>query len=734
MIIRRAALALSMTAALSLPAANAMPALGRVPIDDVDTGPTSPRAVAPLPSARLAPNPALDRRLQPLPRLEPPSSLHVPRPIELPVDSGVNADRLTPDPGLGLRPIPRIEPTSRVPRDMRMPIDGVLSHDPPVGLRYHLYRDGFLRRHLVSQGRGLSWVWLKEYEPGIDPPDLLRHVRRFKPPIGVAKTYVPWLTPDGIIYGGDENPLLRGGLAMAALALEHMVTRNGQLLAAALELLSYAEANEHVDASGPTGFFLRTRWPGNVHDATGRPYFYASVDELSGLVLGLFHLHRALVASGADDDAIQRVRGMAARLGRQLQANGYLILPPAGLPQERHKGWAGGFLYQWFFEEALLDITGERFRAAQIDTGDALWRRVKDLAWKGGGKDEDLELMNQVLKAADNISVQERAITTITALGVQEYMSGEKLRLECTIFNVGRTIKVPEFAYFNLAMMLHLALPTLQRGAEGKLPASHRAELVKQLRRVLRGTIFADGSKSRIDADRLGFAWVGMDAGDRALLAAASGTTLGIATLLLATDCDPEVPVGAREPDYNYYIMAVTAAYDLLDGDSNPYFKTAVWERIDAVRARFGTRLPLSERKVGEGAERRPLVEIVAPLSVRSATNPGGRLIADHNPEQHIGSAFVWEQPPSSSRILDGGNADRLDEGVSNDAIADLYRRGVDVVREGSGIDYLLPTALLAYRKGVFRQELLDSRDDRRVDTQAERLAGRTSTAADYLP
>jgi len=288
-------------------------------------------------------------------------------------------------------------------------------------------------------------------------------------------------------------------------------------------------------------------------------------------------------------------------------------------------------------------------------------------------------------------------------------------------------------------MMLHLASPTLQRGAEGKLRADHRDELTKQLRRVLRGTIFADGSKSRIDADRLGFAWIGLDAGDRALLGVAASGIAGLAALALATDCDPEVPVGAREPDDNYYAMAVAAAYDLLSGDSNPYFKNAVWDRIDAVRARFGTRLPLSERKgVDRDGEHRPLVEIMAEdeasLSVRTVTNPGGRLIADHNPEQHIGNAFVWEQPPSSSRILDGGNADKPDEGLSNDAIADLYRRGVDVVREGAGIDYLLPTALLAYRKGAFRHELLASRDAPRVDTQAERLAGRTSTAADYLP
>jgi hypothetical protein len=181
--------------------------------------------------------------------------------------------------------------------------------------RYHRYRDGYLRRHLLLMGRELSELWLKEYEPGKDRKEMLYHSRCFKAPgANQTRLYVPWLYPCGspgcpgcgrtiapgapTIYGGVENPLLRGGLAMSVFSLEYLGGRDVSSLRHALLLFSYVQKSEWMNANGsPTGFFLRSRWPGYDSAEKGYgtgEYFYASTDEIIGMTLGLYYLHEAL--------------------------------------------------------------------------------------------------------------------------------------------------------------------------------------------------------------------------------------------------------------------------------------------------------------------------------------------------------------------------------------------------------------------------------------------------------
>ncbi|MDD1749850.1 MAG: hypothetical protein LUO89_08235, partial [Methanothrix sp.] len=179
---------------------------------------------------------------------------------------------------------------------------------------YDRMRDGYIRRHILDAGRGLSWLWLKEYEPCLDSKELLRHSRTFKADgQGQTRVYVPWtrkciiegsddqcgasvVENSDVIYGGDENPLLRGGLAMATFALEYLAYGRPDSLNHAMKLFEYVEKSEWRNPATDelTGFFLRSRWPGNTDSRTQRPYFYASADELSGMSLGLLYLNEAL--------------------------------------------------------------------------------------------------------------------------------------------------------------------------------------------------------------------------------------------------------------------------------------------------------------------------------------------------------------------------------------------------------------------------------------------------------
>jgi hypothetical protein len=227
-------------------------------------------------------------------------------------------------------------------------------------LIYQRMRDGYARRHMVAPGRGLTWEWLKEYKPGPSPEadrkELLYHSRTMTSPDGKTRVYVPWIdkcegdacgrsvSKDSYtVFGAQENPLLRGGLAMATFALEYLSTQNSRSLGNALRLFNYVEASEYIDKTGTrTGFFLRSRWPSDINPDTGDPkivedgQLFASADEIIGMALGLLYLDDALELAG-DTMYQQRLESLVDRLGNQLKRNHYFLLPPLELGRKR--GW-----------------------------------------------------------------------------------------------------------------------------------------------------------------------------------------------------------------------------------------------------------------------------------------------------------------------------------------------------------------------------------------------------------
>jgi len=254
-------------------------------------------------------------------------------------------------------------------------------HSYPEDRVYHRYRDGYLRRHLLESGRGLSWVWLKEYEPGKDRKELIYHSRTFKAPGDRTRVYVPWVyeyDSAHAVHGGDENPLLRGGLAMATFSLEYIAEWNPASLSYALKLFEYVEKSEWIYPNGtPSGFFLRSKWPGSECQETGTSYCYASIDEIAGMLLGLYYLNMALTYAIEKDheaDYFREMHGrlvsLVDRLGVQLSSNYYFIIPPVGLPQERQTGWSGGYVFEWFLSNGIRAIafptTGRTYKSPAV--------------------------------------------------------------------------------------------------------------------------------------------------------------------------------------------------------------------------------------------------------------------------------------------------------------------------------------------------------------------------------
>lgn len=604
----------------------------------------------------------------------------------------------------------------------RSRLQDILSHSGAEP-RYRTYRDGFLKRHLSREGRDLSWVWLTDIDSSPQAQAFAARARQTtfaetvrldtgqSQAFTIAKTYIPWTYASGAdtyIYGGDENPLLHGGLAMAAFALEYLCNRNDQSLKAAIQLLQYAMESEYVANSGQrTGFFLRTKWPGAVFGDSNRPYFYASADELSGLIYGLFWLNRALAVAPMNYQAEHNdLKALAVRFAQQLQSNGYLIMPPDSLTQEHqqgarelHRGWAGLFGLQWFVEEAFVDITDQRFEATNPKKS---LEAVKDFTIVGG-KAEDAELVKLMAKIAPEYSSFDRATALIKFLGIMLYQEGRPITFECKalFIKVNETKVTIPYEYFNFTYMLHLAQIGLQRHAEGKSRSAD--DLVREMRRLTRGVIFADQSQTGFDADEFALAYA-----TNGLLHRVAGVLFAAIDWLPGTGCNlKDKHVGSRsEQDFNYYVLAVAHAYNLMDGDSNPVFRNELPLRIEQARAQFGPDLPLSERKDAYTLPRvfaayTPGVwwpQAFDRRAARGGNSAEGRdFIAYHNMAGFIGGAFAWEHEPNARKANGGADGD---EGLCQSEIMGAWAKGLDVVREGPGLDYLLPTAILAYQKG----------------------------------
>jgi predicted GH43/DUF377 family glycosyl hydrolase len=198
-----------------------------------------------------------------------------------------------------------------------------------------------------------------------------------------VRTYVPWLDGEGAnatVHGGGDNPLLRGGLLMTALAHEYQHTRSATSLAHIQHLLDYIEKCEAtiIGTNERTGFFLRCRHSSFTEEKVQA----ASLDEIIGLVLGLFY-----VAKLVDDaDTHERVVALATRLGTHLREHAYLLVPPAGsnaTTTELHRGAVGPWMYEWALSEALFRITGQRFSPSTSDYRDTSLRVWSMISGRG---------------------------------------------------------------------------------------------------------------------------------------------------------------------------------------------------------------------------------------------------------------------------------------------------------------------------------------------------------------
>ncbi|MDH5651303.1 MAG: hypothetical protein OEZ39_05465 [Gammaproteobacteria bacterium] len=222
---------------------------------------------------------------------------------------------------------------------------------------------------------------MKEYEPDVDSEYLLKYSRTFVTPdyypeqSTKSRIYIPWISPDGVLFGGGENPLLRGGIAMAGFAVEAMSKNDIGSLRYADLIFRYFESSEALLASGEkAGFFFRCDhfyMKSKTLEEIGGHNFHASTEEILGLVLGVYYFYIA----SKDGTQRARIRGLARRLGQNLKENGFLLIGP-GVNPVIQKGFSGIYLYQWAVQQALQRITGERYEPTSNDyrdTSNRLW-------------------------------------------------------------------------------------------------------------------------------------------------------------------------------------------------------------------------------------------------------------------------------------------------------------------------------------------------------------------------
>lgn len=552
-------------------------------------------------------------------------------------------------------------------------------------------------------------MWLKEYEPGKDPNELLYHSRTFSVEASPVKVYVPWISDDGAIYGGDENPLLRSGLALATYSLEYLVTNNQSSLEHAISIFDYIEASEWVDCSGkPTGFFLRSRWPQD-DDVDRTPPWYASIDEIAGMTLGLYYFHDALTRNGPED-LENRVVALVERLGDHMKANHFFLVPPIDpycqLPLERHNGWSGGYLLQWFLNGGFKAITGRSFQSGEVDLDSGFWARMKALDWHGPGSD-DIDDLAELIKL--DLNSRKRAVLSIKGLGAQMYWggSGRKYPLEVTVYSILPPFKVDltfmidmdEWSQYNFPMLLHV----FQLGLADRDPEDV-AVVKREMGRLIAGVLGTETQRTHIDLHSLVNSYLGFPI-DLAIL-------LGAGTWV-DTDESESIEVGTENAVADYYAAAIAQKYDLFSKDTFPYPYVSGFMSesvVDEYEANLMTLLNASiQQAKGDLAIFSPIGQpdhLLEPHhNVLSSENENGTIIPDHNPEKKLGSAFAWEFAPGLDdnglpNRMQGGKAEG-NLGVTDGMVVTIYDMGLDLVKEGAGLDYMLPTMLLAQSMGA---------------------------------
>jgi hypothetical protein len=648
-------------------------------------------------------------------------------------------------------------------------------------------------------------------------------------------------TQRGAIFGGDENPLLRGGLAMASFAVEalnllgrydptdpdrYSRAAHGSVQHA-LKLLDYVEACEYIDPDGVrTGFFLRSRCPGDRE--MGREFWFASTDEIVGMTLGLYYLHKALAETG-DVGNQQRVEDLVHRLGTRMKENYYFLVPlrrrmekvtvvfqgnnmtvPGfgtgtpfripdwllksgypqgieveievprwvpieGLPQERQKGWMGGFFLQWFLAGGFRAITDQNYRPHDpllrddyglprdmweepIESGRPIyhpfWATVCDLTLIADEEEED----PNYAEACIPFDSLERAVLGIQVLGAAMYEKAVnpdgkwKLSIDLGIFP-DKEFPIPmdkiQVERWNLAMLLH----AFQLGMANKYRDPQSIHAVKhEMARLIKGILHKEGAETSINLRKFA----------TRLYSTGSWKDVGGTVLSYIWDafCDTveTLPVGTPTEDHDIYAAVVARLHNLhveytVNHREREFLKPFVPEAhfSDAPTWYFVNQLSPIERTMLENAKKRyeeeyeeyedaiglafdgrSEDEIFAPdlpvgerrrlidfdsieytiedvneyfAKYCSGYESPGKVVQDHNPGRYIGAAFMWEH--GIKEMQDGGK--NGNNGLYDFEILNTYTRRsitsipgappscVDMMREGAGLDWFLPMALLGH-------------------------------------
>jgi hypothetical protein len=588
-------------------------------------------------------------------------------------------------------------------------------HSPIGDGQYHRFRDGYIRRHMTQFGRGFSVSWLKQYEPSVDPVELLYHSRSFSHSGNqFANIYVPWLLREGLpwestcpqrdcgdildqsycnvvderrciprfaddnvpglLHGGVENPLLRGGIAMAYFSKEYLLSGNSESLQRALELYKYVERSEwrHSQTNALTGFFLRSQLP---HDEDRDNPFYASADEYAGLVLGLAYLNKALIEAGRTSE-LNNLKALVSRMAEQLSGNFYLIIPPNDpmLPPKVQTGWSGVYPFEWFFNRAFKAITDQNYPAPTISE----WARVNNIIISSPRNVIAESVLNELVTNIQNrLSPELRAELSVKAMGAALWLgglhaSGEELSVAIAkgyntiTLNRNQVVPVPiptsKFSYFNFAMLLHAyALGTAPgtSGGSGTLSAIDAA-----MTKVLRGTL---RKQTLLDCEKVTFKFDEITAATGSLNYLSMFTPIFSLVVPGFVMTSVSFPVGWDTEDANLY----AAALGLKDVFSTTVDKNLAKTIAEKVINSYTFDLPAGHLKAGAQSSRLPL---------------------NHNPEDRLGKKFVWEKGPNN-RIL--GQVNKEGEAVTKDVLWQFYKKGVDIIKEGAGLGLMWPTVLM---------------------------------------
>lgn len=490
--------------------------------------------------------------------------------------------------------------------------------------------------------------------------------------------YVPWISKGHAVFGGGENPLLRGGMAMAAFAVEYIVKNKASSLGYAALLLDYFERCEARNAVGePLGFFLR------CHNLVAPPAIelHASQDEITGMILGLFYLYRAAMSSRPD--LATRVSSMMIRLGNNLCSNGYIIVRPADAQLRKdgssiHIGASGLFFSQWALQEAFYSVTGNRYEPRKTDYAAAsrrLWTIYKS------EKDRlDKKRSKELLSILGMWHLQDRLPDELDGAiwaEVQRVVGAKAYAIWYQIFG---------FA-FAAAGLDTVAWWLTMKAADG---------LANETKDPLKAYLLSLWCMERaVYFGKLGN-WFNLPLMLHSVQHALS-SGVNASTMLVAQQVGALIHtmLGDRlvnHPDDDFY--AAVVAKGLLANFTPLGFLDTADNAINA-RSRMWPDLP-----AGEPSEVREM-----PMSETEHWWQNAP-VRWHNSSQmeeataYIGRDFCWERIEGKRLHANGRGCHTDSTGMDNDMLASNFNQGYDALLEAGGLDFFLPRVLLAYWLG----------------------------------